>query len=417
MRVLIIGNFYAPEETGIAPYTTGLAEHMAERGHDVAVVTGLPSYPQWRVYPEYRGVLLGTREVLAGVEVRRVRGYVPRRQSALRRGLYESSFLVCGLTALAGPRPDVLVGVVPALSGGVLARIAASRFGCPYALVFQDLTGPAASQSGVAGGGWAAGPTSAAEGWVARGAAAIGIIAEGFRPYFERLGIEPGRIHRVRNWVHIEEPRLGRTAIRRWLGLPQGAVVCLHAGNMGFKQGLTNIVECARLAVEANPHLLFVLMGDGNQRSSLVELAQRYQLPNLRFLPIQPAELFSSVLAAADVLLVNQRGSVTSMSLPSKLTSYLAAGRPVIAALSPASDAAQEIRDTGTGVVVPPDQPDALLNSISEVAADLQLQTRLSTAAQEYAKSTLTAEQALAGLESMVEAVVTPAMSDQKLAG
>jgi hypothetical protein len=51
MRILIAGSSYAPEETGIAPYTTGFAEHLVERGHDVTVITGMPSYPSGRSIP------------------------------------------------------------------------------------------------------------------------------------------------------------------------------------------------------------------------------------------------------------------------------------------------------------------------------------------------------------------------------
>jgi putative colanic acid biosynthesis glycosyltransferase WcaI len=414
MRLLVVGSSYAPEETGIAPYTTGLAEHMVGRGHDVTVITAMPSYPQWRVYPEYRG-LLRKRERCGGVEVRRVRGYVSQRQSTIRRGLFEASFLLGGLTQLAMPRPDVVLGVVPALGGGVLAGLAARRFGRPYGLVFQDLTGPAAAQSGIAGGGRAVRPVSLAEGWTARGAAAVGVIAEGFRPYLESLGVDPGRIHRVRNWMHVEEPRLDRVTVRKRLDLPQDAVVCLHAGNMGYKQGLDNLVECARLAAGADPRLLFVLMGDGNQRPLLVGLAQRYRLPNLRFLPIQPAELFSSALAAADVLLVNQRASVTNMSLPGKLTSYFASGRPVIAAVAPQSETARELLDTGAGVVVPPDLPGLLLDALRLLLADPARQDRFGAAGRRYARTTLSADRALAGLEALVEAAASGRRDPERL--
>ena len=413
MRLLVVGSSYAPEETGIAPYTTGLAEHMVGRGHDVTVITGMPSYPQWRVYPEYRG-LLRKRERCGAVEVRRIRGYVPHRQSTIRRGLFEASFLLGGLTQLAMPRPDVVLGVVPALGGGVLAGLAARRFSRPYGLVFQDLTAPAAAQSGIAGGGRAVRPVSLAEGWTARGAAAVGVVAEGFRPYLESLGVDPGRIHRVRNWMHVEEPKLDRVTIRQRLDLPQDAVVCLHAGNMGYKQGLDNVVECARLAAGADPRLLFVLMGDGNQRPLLVKLAQRYRLQNLRFLPIQPAELFSSVLAAADVLLVNQRASVVNMSLPGKLTSYFASGRPVVAAVASESETAREMLDTETGVVVPADQPGLLLDAVRELLADPARQDRFGAAGRRYAHTTLSAEQALVELEALVEAAAAPQLERRR---
>ena len=70
MRILLVGSNYAPEETGIAPYTTGIAEHFAGHGHAVTVLTGFPSYPESRVYDGY-GRLPWKREAIRGVSVRR----------------------------------------------------------------------------------------------------------------------------------------------------------------------------------------------------------------------------------------------------------------------------------------------------------------------------------------------------------
>lgn len=407
MRILITGINYAPEATGIAPYTAGLAEHLSARGHQVTVVTGLPSYPQWRVHDGYRGRIAG-RETLAGVDVRRRWHYVPREQSAGRRALYEASFLATGLSALALSRPDAVVGIVPSLGGGLLARLAGARFAAPYGLVFQDLMGPAAAQSGVTGASRAARAIRAAEVFAARRAEAVGVIAEGFRPYVQSLGVAPERIRRVRNWTHVPEPTGDPTDVRARLGIEPGTVVCLHAGNMGYKQGLANVVECARLA-GADPDLLFVLVGDGSQRPLLEDLAARRRLANLRFLPIQPAEQFPSVLAAADVLLVNQRATVTDMSLPGKLTSYFLAGRPVLAAVSPASETAREVDASGAGLVVRPDDPAALLAAVRALAADPARRRRLGAAGRAYARATLTAGQALAGLEALVELIAARA--------
>ena len=180
--------------------------------------------------------------------------------------------------------------------------------------------------------------------------------------------------------MHIEEPKLGRAAVRSQFDWPEDAIVCLHAGNMGSKQGLSNIIECARLTVQDDPRYLFVLMGDGNQRPLLIDLAERYRLPNVRFLPIQPAERFSCVLAAADLLLVNQRASVINMSLPSRLTSYFSSGRPVVAAVASESETASEIRSNDTGVLVPPDRPELLLQALRDLVADPIRQERLGAA-------------------------------------
>ena len=91
LRVLVVGINFSPEHTGIAPYTTQLCEHLATRGVEVTVLTGVPHYPHWSVEPRYRR-RLRTVERRPGLLVQRLRHYVPSRQSALRRGLYELTF-------------------------------------------------------------------------------------------------------------------------------------------------------------------------------------------------------------------------------------------------------------------------------------------------------------------------------------
>ncbi|MCA1704453.1 MAG: hypothetical protein LC808_14820, partial [Actinobacteria bacterium] len=185
-RLLLVGINYAPEETGIAPYTTGLAEHLAANGWSVRVMTGMPHYPQWRVSDEYRG-RLRMRESRVGVEVHRFWHYVPGHQTAARRMTYELTFLLNATLAGTQP-PDCVVGVIPSLSSGLVAAEQARRHGVPFGLIIQDLMGPAAAQSGIPGGGRAARPAQALERWVATRAAGLAVVAHAFRPYLERLG-------------------------------------------------------------------------------------------------------------------------------------------------------------------------------------------------------------------------------------
>jgi glycosyltransferase involved in cell wall biosynthesis len=397
--VLILGIYYAPEETANAPYTAGTAEHLATSGYDVTVVTGFPHYPEWEVWGGYRR-RLRMRERLNGVDVHRRWHYVPKTQSAAQRALYEGTFCASSFAATL-PHHDAVLAVVPTLGAAVQARLAARRFGVPYGILFQDLSGRAAEQSGISGGGKVARVVRAVEGWVARDAAEIGIIAEGFRPYLERLGVAPHRIQRIRNWTHIDPATKDPYTVRRDLDLPLDATICLHAGNMGFKQGLENVLEAARAAKSTDPDLLFVLMGGGNQRAHLEELSRAWDLTNLRFLPIQPKEEFPNVLGAADVLLVNQRETVSDMSLPGKLTAYFASGRPIAAAVADASETAIELRDAGAGLVVTPGDPAALLGAIRAIAADSTLAERLGSAGRRFASERLTSDVILGQYEQL----------------
>jgi glycosyltransferase involved in cell wall biosynthesis len=232
------------------------------------------------------------------------------------------------------------------------------------------------------------------------------VIAEGFRPYIESLGVEAGRIRRVRNWTHVGEATIDRPAMREWLKLPQDALVCLHAGNMGHKQGLENVIACARLAVASAPEIVFAFVGDGSQRPMLEAMVARDGLANVRFLPLQPEQVFPSVLAAADILLINQRGSVADMSLPSKLTSYYAAGRPVVAAVAAGSETAREISWSSGGIVTAPDDPGALLEALMRVVNDPGLRAHLVESARRWAADVLSEEAALRSYEQLLAAVL-----------
>jgi glycosyltransferase involved in cell wall biosynthesis len=117
-------------------------------------------------------------------------------------------------------------------------------------------------------------------------------------------------------------------------------------------------------------------------------------------------------MQAADVLLVNQRASVTDMSLPSKLTSYFAAGRPVVAAASPDSETAHEIETAGAGIVVRPCDPPAFRDAILALKNDRALFDRLAVRGVEYAQSTLSRERALEEYEAFLAAVVPGVRTD-----
>jgi glycosyltransferase involved in cell wall biosynthesis len=388
VRVLLIGINYAPEESGNAPYNTGFAEHLAMRGHEVHFLAGVPHYPSWT-----RGEARSGEQ--NGVHVHRRWHFVPRSQSAPKRALYEGTFLLTGASLLGLPRPDAVLAIVPALSDGVLARIASRRWGVPYGIVFQDLMGLAASESGVSGGQRVERAVRGTEGWLARDAHSVAVIAEGFRPYLEACGVDAGRIHRLRNWNQIPASSEERAETRARLGWTEDVFVCLHAGNMGHKQGLESILETARTAAEAEPGLRFVLAGDGNRRRDLEAHAAALGLNNVQFLPSLGRQDYANVLAAADVLLLNQRPGMKNMAFPGKITSYVFSQTPIVAAVDGDSDAAKELAPSRAAVVVEPGNPLALLVAIRRLRYDAAARAALAAAAREYGRAHLTPDAAL----------------------
>ncbi len=363
-------------------------------------MAGVPHYPHWRTPAEYRR-RLSFDETHDGVRVRRLRHFVPSKQSALTRGAYEMTFGLHVASRRAPWRPDVVVAVTPSLAGAAAASRIARRAGVPFVMWVQDLMGPATEQSGISGGSRISALTGRLESHVLRQASSVLVLSDNFKRYVEEPRGPAERVQVMPNWTHVGHPRGERKAVRRQQGWREDEIIALHSGNMGLKQGLENIVEAARLAAAETPHVRFVLMGDGSQRGALQTLAER--VPTLSFLPAADDREFPDILAAADVLLVNERASAVDMSLPSKLTSYFRAGTPVIAAIPGMGSTAREIERSGAGIVIEPEHARELLNCVISLTADSEQSGRPPPAAQRHAAMHLDAE---VSLETLADVVV-----------
>ncbi len=397
-RILLIGFNYAPELTGIGPYTTALAEHYAALGHSVRVITGIPHYPEWRpmaVAPMQPG---------SNPAVSRYSHFIPRRPNAAGRILYEVSWLASAGRALPRSACDVVIGVIPNLAGGMLAWLVGRSFHVPVGLILKDLLGPAALQSGYQGGGAVAGLTTAIERYLIRRADRVAVISDGFLTYLKYAGVESSRVHRVHDWAHATAPTESVSESRARLHWSDGDFVGLHAGNMGQKQGLDNVLDAARLL--RGEGVRIVLAGDGNDRPRLLERARQLENDNVSFLPLQAPGQYEGMLRAADVLILNQRASVGEMSLPSKLTSYFAAGRPVVAAVASESPTARLIARAQAGVIVTPDRPAALAEALLMLKARPEIGTGLGSRGKTYAELYLSPEHALSEYEDFLEQLV-----------
>lgn len=397
--VLIIGINYAPELIGVAPYTTGIATALAERGHQVQVFTGYPHYPNWR----RNNARFRSDEVMDGVQVRRLNHPVPRRFSWLGRAFMELMFgLQIGTTRWG--KPDVVILVTPPLLAAAMcvvrARLTPHR--PAIGVLVQDIYSRGIAETG-ATSGLSARAVRFIESLTLKMSDGVSTIHKGFsQDLSNNLGVEPSRIREIRNWTHVVEPAPSMSqAFRDSRGWREDEVVVLHAGNMGYKQGLENVVAAARLAGQAGSRVRFVLLGDGNQRAELERHAS--DVKNLEFADSVSEEEFPAALGAADVLLVNERPGVAQMSVPSKLTSYFRSGRPVLAAVDPRGYAASEITAAGAGVCVPPGRPDLLLEEALRLGSDRHLASRLGAAGQKYCNQTLSYEAAATGYEQWID--------------
>jgi colanic acid biosynthesis glycosyl transferase WcaI len=372
LTVCLVGINYAPETTGIAPYTTAMAHALSDAGAQVHVITGLPHYPQWSLSDtSYRH---GRRweEQIDGIRVTRVRHAVPRTPDLLGRARLESSFLLAATASVLRDRSDVLVAVSPSLSGVGAAMLGAR--GRPFGVVVQDLVGNGAGQSGTTHHG--VGTAIARLEYAAlRRAALVGVVTPRFGEVLQGGGVALERLVALPNFTHITGVSASRSSARRRLGWREAVLTVVHTGNMGAKQGLENVVAAARLAAERGENVVFVLLGEGSRRAALTELASG--VPTVRFAAPLSREDYPYALAAADILLVNERPGVSDMSMPSKVTSYCAARRPIIAAVSDGGITHSVLAEAEAAHMVAPGDAAALLAGVARVAGDTDLGRRL----------------------------------------
>ena len=404
MRILIHGVNFSPELTGIGKYSGEMAAWLAQRGHEVRVVTAPPYYPDWRVGDGYSGVAYRT-EKWQGVLVYRCPLWVPARPGGLTRLMHLMSFAVASLPVMLRQifwRPDVVWVVAPALFCAPAAWAVARLSGAKAWLHIQDFELDAAFELGLLRGKGLRRVVAAGERWLMRRFDVVSTISEKMLALAGGKGVAPGNAVLFPNWVDVSAitPLSRASPFRAELGLAQDAVVVLYSGNMGRKQGLELLPQVAAMLVD-RPDIQFVFCGNGAGKADLVQSCEG--LPNVRFLDLQPIGRLNDLLGFADIHLLPQRAGAADLVMPSKLTGMLASARAILATASPETQLAYALE--GCGLVVPSESPEMMAEGLRRLADDAPLRERLGKAARFYAEQHLDKEQVLMRLMEKLQLV------------
>jgi colanic acid biosynthesis glycosyl transferase WcaI len=173
---------------------------------------------------------------------------------------------------------------------------------------------------------------------------------------------EAAKVRVIPNFVDTERivPGPRENSYRDEFGLV-GKRVVTYAGNVGLSQSL-DLVLAAAAALRHEPDVVFVVNGGGAARPELERRARG--LDNVRFVDMQPAPRLPEVLAAADVHVVPLKRGLARSSVPSKLYSVLAAGRPIVASVDAGTEVARTVERAGAGLAVLPEDAEAFTKAI-----------------------------------------------------
>lgn len=407
MNILVMGMNYAPEKTAIGPFTSCLCEYLADRGHEVTVVTAFPHYPEWRIHGEYRGKVF-LRERINGIAVYRSYVYVPSKPNTLQRIAYDSSFsLSTFVTGLLVWEVDVIVCISPPLQLGLMAYILGKLKGVPFLFHIKDLLPDAAVNVGMLKNRRLVGLAHRLEKFIYETAAAIGVISPGFAENLYSKGVPKSKVYYLPDWIDIDFIKpLGRNNIfRKQNNLPESDFLVMYAGNIGKKQALETVLDAASILRRQND-VVFFIVGEGTRKATLVKKAEEMNLSNLCFLPLQPKEMLPYMLSAADVLVLTQQAGITDICLPSKLLSNMASAIPIVAGVNKRSETARAIRDAEAGLVVPPENPQALAEAIVRLRGSAELREQFGSNGRAFVAKHFEKSKVLKKFERLLQTIV-----------
>jgi colanic acid biosynthesis glycosyl transferase WcaI len=377
MKILYISQYFPPEMGAPAARAVELSRHWAAAGHEVTVLTGFPNHPTGVVPPEYRDKFrrLVAREQTDGINV--VRTWLlpfPNRKAYERMLNYSSFCASAATTGLFLSRPDVVIATSPQLLVGLSGWWLAHWKRVPFVFEVRDLWPESLAAVGMGDANSLLHRTLAKiAGFLYRRSDLVAVVTSAFEDYLvEHWHVPREKISVIENGVEtdlfVPLTREVETSLRRELNA-EGKFVVSYIGTMGMAHGLETIVAAASQLQDANPEIVFLMVGEGAEKENIIALARQRGLNNLRFVDQQPRETIPAYIASSDACLVLlKKTELFKTVIPTKMLEFMSCARPVI--LGVEGQARTILEEARGGLVIEPENSDALVNAIRSLAAN-----------------------------------------------
>lgn len=362
MKILIVSQYFWPENFRV----NDLAAELVKRGHEVTVLTGLPNYPDGQIFEDYRKDPSKFSDY-HGVKVIRV-PLLPRGRGSLRLMLNYLSFVVTASMAgpwkLRGQDFDVvLTNQLSPVTVGLPAALLAGLKKAPMAMWVLDLWPDTLLALGTIRSPRVLGWVGKLVSFIYRRCDLILAQSRSFVPQIRKLAGQGQRVEYFPSWA--EDVFQDAVAVAPAPEVPrrEGAFNVMFAGNIGECQDFPCILDAAEKLRE-HTHIRWLIVGDGRVAPWVQEeIRQRKLDGQVELLGRHPLERMPAFFAHADAMLVTLADQpIFGMTIPGKLQSYLAAGKPVVAALN--GEGADLITRTGSGQATPAGNPQALADAV-----------------------------------------------------
>ena len=372
-RILVMCPHFEPDVAPTGVVMTRIVHELTNIGFEVHVVTALPWYARHKVDDQWRQVTWRQRtEITSWGSVIRLN---PRggsdKTNIFRRAMgfifFSAAAVIAGLRAAPHRKFDAVLAMSPPLTLGLAAKCVALGRRAPLIFNIQDIFPDAAVETGAITNRGVIAIARVLEKITYRSARMITVLSVDLQDnvvaklpsrFKSRVVVIPNFVDTIQ-----VQPSHRLTAYRHELGIGDQQVV-MYAGNVGYSQSLDLMIAAAKV----RPDLIFVINGQGSARSGLQSMAA--DLANVIFGDFQPAERLAEVLATGDIHVVPLQQGLGRVSVPSKVYSIMAAGRPILAAVDAGTEVPRLVTAAECGVVVEPDQPAIFTAALSALVDD-----------------------------------------------
>lgn len=362
MRILIITNHFWPENFRINDLALGLKE----RGHEVVIYTGIPDYPEGKFYPGY-GLLKKRIDRYQGIKVIHF-PVIPRGRGGFWNLTlnYLSSAIMASLCIpfYCFDNFDIIfVFETSPITIGLPAVIARKLRSIPVVFWVLDLWPESLTATGAIRARCIVRLVEKLTSFIYSQCDKILIASPGFARSIEAFGCHSGKIEYFPNWVEAAYETLAGTTPAGTLPLLPPGFKIMFAGNIGTAQSFETILKAAE-TLSSYTDIHWIILGDGRRSDWVKEqIAVRGLTRSVHVLGLYPPNTMPAFFAQADVMLVTlRRDPIFSLTVPGKIQSYMACGRPIIAALD--GEGARLIEDAGAGLSRPAEDAAGLSEAV-----------------------------------------------------
>jgi glycosyltransferase involved in cell wall biosynthesis len=362
MKILIITQYFWPESFKINDLALGLKE----RGHDISVLTAIPNYPKGVFFDNY-SFWKNNEEEWNGIKIYRSKIF-SRGNGSIRLMLNYISFVFfCSMKLffIKEKFEKIFVYEPSPITVGLPAIVASRRMKIPYYFWVQDLWPESLSAAGGIKNKYVLNFFEKITKLIYRNSEKVLVQSKGFAGYIKKQGDFSDKLIYYPN--SAEKLYRPLEPIPEYQSkLPEGFKL-LFAGNLGEAQGIDTLVSAAKIVKEKGIEVNWVFLGDGRQREYYMNEVKRIGLEsNFYFLGAFPAETMPYFFSCADALIVSlKKDKIFSLTIPSKLQSYLACGKPILASLD--GEGANIVIESKSGFVAPSENAELFAENVIKI--------------------------------------------------